>query len=531
MFLVSAQQMRQIDQYTIERLGIPEIVLMENAGRAVAEEVIKWSSERSEHSPPHTNPTRLSNHTKKWLVLAGKGNNGADGLVAARHLSEAGFYPTILYVTDPNQLEGSALLQKKMAENLQIPIIHYEAGMNIDWHAFDGIIDGLLGTGTKGAPREPMATIIREANASSLPIISIDIPSGIDADTGQLYEPSIQADMTVVLAMLKLGIVQYPARERCGLIRTRAIGIPLRLAEQFQVRSYYVNESFIREWIPEYFQPKNPNAHKGTFGHVALIAGTMQYSGAGILATRAAHRAGCGLVSWIVPHKLQLALIGVVPETILLSIEDQSSGDWRNTDPQQIVFACENKQAVVIGPGLGRFAEDNEWLKKIISNIHVPLILDADALNIIAEDPSLIELIRARYSADNKASTIITPHPGEMARLCGKTVAQVQQNRIQIASEYAQVNGTIVVLKGAATVIATPEGKIFVNSTGNAGMATGGTGDVLAGMIGSLLAQRYDAEKAAVLGVYLHGKAGDRAMQLRKCASSLIASDLIEHLL
>ncbi|NGQ95864.1 NAD(P)H-hydrate dehydratase [Brevibacillus sp. SYP-B805] len=512
MYLVTADEMRKMDEHTIFSLGIPAVALMENAGCQVAREVEAFSRTMM--------PSR-SQGAPHWAILVGKGNNGGDGLVAARHLIDSGIEVTVVYAQDPDTLVGEAAIQRDAARKLGIRQAVYGADP-IEWGRFDGIVDALLGTGSSGAPRGQVASLIRDANQSGLPILSVDIPSGLDPDTGQIHEPCIKAAKTVALAFLKRGLAQYPGREMAGEITVANIGIPRQLAERFQVAVHLLTpQVFEQRFGLDTTLPRRPDTHKGTYGHLLVCAGSQAMSGAGILACRAALRAGCGLVTWAAPATLMPSLIGHVPEAMLLGIQE----GW--TYPQaveRLLAAIRQRQAAVIGPGLGRFPGDTAWLRTLWEQTDTPLLLDADALNMLAD--------AADFAAwpQRTAPVVLTPHPGEMARLCGVSTAEIQRNRIEVARHFAQKHRVLLVLKGAATVIASPDGDAYVNPTGNPGMATGGSGDVLAGIIGSLLAQGYEAKAAACLGVWLHGAAGDRAAAGRKGMFSLIAGDLIEAL-
>jgi NAD(P)H-hydrate epimerase len=479
---------------------------MENAGREVAKAA----------------ETFFGKQKKSWLVLAGKGNNGGDALVAARHLTEWGHRTEIVFAENPNKLRGDAAVQCRIANNLGIPMLEY-GEQGIKWSEFDGIIDGLLGTGTSGPPREPYAALIREANSAGVPIVSIDIPSGLNADTGTVYEPCIGAAVTVTLAFLKRGLVQYPGKAVSGEVQIAPIGIPEAFADKHGVKTYLITERVLSERLgAKWTIPREADSHKGTYGHVLVAAGSRKMSGAGLLCTAAALRSGCGLATWAVPDKLADAVTGCVPEAMLAPVEDGGTGDWTTIPAQEVLSLAVGKDAVAAGPGMGRFPDGEKWVQALWEGVQGSLLLDADALNMMAE---------ADYEKwpRRKAPTVLTPHPGEFARLLKRPVQEIQADRIGAASELAERLGVTLVLKGAQTVIATPEGAAFVNTTGNPGMATGGTGDVLAGMIAGLLAQGYDGPQAACLGVYLHGRAGDEAAA-RLGQSALIAGDLLDRL-
>lgn len=598
MDVVTAEQMRALDRETIERLGIPAIALMENAGRAIAEEVIafckrrgagvadgmaegteacwreagaagglgegggaqwsgagsgmadgsgaRWSGAVGELADGRghgsagtvggmagegaargfsvradaalTLPAAGGEH---WLVLAGKGNNGGDGLAAARHLREAGIAVTLVYAAAPESLAGEAALQRDAAAAMAIPAAVWGRDA-VDLTACSGIVDALLGTGSAGAPRGAYAELIAAANASGRPVVSADIPSGLDADTGQTHEPCIHAAVTVCLAFLKRGLVQYPGAGAAGQVVVRSIGIPAALAREGGVQASLLTPEVLRTQLQvDVSRRRSPEGHKGTYGHVLLAAGSLRMSGAGLLSARAALRAGCGLVTWALPEALLPYVIGAAPELMLAPVPG-GSGEWMAGTDAEVLRLSASRDCLALGPGLGRFQGDTEWLRRLWEGTEVPLIIDADALNILAD---------ADYGAwSRRHPVILTPHPGEMARLAGISTAEVQRDRIGLALSYAEQHGVTLVLKGAHTVIATPEGRAYINITGHPGMGTGGAGDVLTGMIAGLLAQGLNAAQAAAFGVYLHGLAGERAARKREHPAALIAGDIIEAL-
>lgn len=570
MHVVSAEEMRKLDQYTIEQIGIPARVLMENAGRETAREVIHVSRQMI-----HGQMVRQPSAGRKlhWAVLVGKGNNGGDGIVAARHLMEAQIDVLLVFADDPGRLSPDAAFQWNIAAKLGIPFVMFKAG-TLDWSGFDGVIDALLGTGTRGAPREPYDELIREANSSGCPIVAVDVPSGLNADTGTVYEPCIRAMRTVTFAFTKRGLVQHPGAGYAGTVGVRPIGIPAGLADKLGVQTFLLTPEYLRQrWgepgcgghgtsvfgngqyggepLDEGYEAREfvrvrmlgssakqrhfaapgipglaarkPDAHKGTYGHVLVVAGSERLSGAGLLCARAALRAGCGLATWAVPQSIVRPLIGHAPEVMLAGIADGGIGGWAETAPDALLELAQSRDALVVGPGIGRFPpREASWLRALWEGAAGPLVLDADALNIAADAGDFAAWPRRRGAA-----TVLTPHPGEMARLAGVPVHEVQRDRIALARRFAVEHEVTLVLKGAGTVVAGPDGVVYVNTTGNPGMATGGAGDVLAGMLGSLLAQGLDAAQAAACGVYWHGAAGDRAAARRHTPGSLIAGDII----
>lgn len=517
MEFVTAEQMREVDRYTIEQIGIPAIVLMENAGRAIAEEVIKLVMLRKD---------TLAG--ERWLVLIGKGNNGGDGLVCARHLADAGIPVTLVYAVGPDHLSGEAAVQQRIVEALGLPRIVYEdEAIGIpDLRSYTGMVDALLGTGAKGAPRGAYASLIAEANASGLPIVAADIPSGLDADTGAVYDPCIQAELTVCLAFLKAGLTQYPGAKAAGEVVVRYIGIPPRLPAGLKgAGGVLTEESLESELGLDAGRRREPDGHKGTYGHVLLAAGSLPMSGAGLLAAKAALRAGCGLATWALPASLLPHMLGAVPELMLAPVEGGGTGAWDSAAADEVLRLLAARDVLAVGPGLGRFPGEAAFLRALWEGAPRPLVVDADALGILAAAGGLTAWKR------RDAATILTPHPGEMARLAGLTTAEVQRDRIGLARRFATEHGVTLVLKGARSVIAARDGRVYVNLTGHPGMATGGSGDVLTGIIAAMLAQGLDAVQAAAFGVYLHGLAGEQAAAARKGnPASLLAGDIIEAL-
>lgn len=571
--------MRRLDRITIERLGIPAVALMENAGRAIAEEIIAFCNHRDgdgaagdacqgtgaarySSGPGHAGaraagaareeaavpgagtaesfgavrtaaPKLLISgdaalmagraEDEHWLVLVGKGNNGGDGLVAARHLSEAGIAVSLLYAVSPESLTGEAAQQRDAAAAMGLPAAVYGGGRP-DFAGYSGILDALLGTGAAGAPRGAYAELIAAANRSGKPVASADIPSGLNADTGETHEPCIQAALTVCLAFLKRGLLQYPGAGHAGRIVVRSIGIPSGLAREEGLSAYWLTPAVLEDVLGvDVSRRRAPDGHKGTYGHVLIAAGSLRMSGAGLIAARASLRTGCGLATWAVPGKLLPLLVGAAPELMLADAGGEADGTWNAAAAEEVLKLAGKKDVLAVGPGIGRFGDDKAWLQTIWEGADCPLVVDADALNILAE---------CDYGTwqGRRTPVILTPHPGEMARLVGVSTKEVQRDRIGLALSYARERGVILVLKGAHTVIASPDGRLVVNTTGHPGMATGGSGDCLTGIIAGLLAQGLSGFQAAVFGVYLHGLAGERAALLRGDPVSVIASDIIEAL-
>jgi len=439
---VTTDQMRAIDQRTIAA-GTSGTELMERAGRAVAHHAAKFLRQRN---------------AKNILLFAGKGNNGGDAIVAARHLAAAGFQPTLIPFDQ---------LAEKLAGTLP---------------AADLIVDGLLGTGLTGAVREPIAAAIRFINAARVPVLAIDIPSGLGTNT------CVRADTTVTFGLPKIELLQPSAADFIGQLEIADIGL---LTTDVTSDIELITRADII--LPE----RNRSAHKGTFGHLLIIAGAEGYTGAPVLCAHAAARSGVGLVTLAVPRNIYEIVAGNCPPEVM-------------PVPLDRLPALENFTAVAIGPGLGRAPETKKFVCDFVAKLKLPVVADADALDAITLRPGLI----------------LTPHPGEMARLTGKTVTEVQANRWEIAQQFASDHDVTLALKGAGTVVTDKSGKLWINSTGNPGMAKGGMGDALTGIIGALLAQGLPALEATKAGVFLHGHAGDIAAE-RTGQIALLATDLV----
>ncbi len=495
--LVTAAQMRAVDQAAIEQHGMPASVLMENAGAALAAAALA-----------------LSAFYGRFIVLCGRGNNGGDGLVAARRLHVAGRRVFVEVVLGAERLEGEAKrnLTALQAAGLSPTSIPDElvAGPG------DVVVDALFGTGLSRAPEGPWAEAIgrirvwREKGAK---VVAADLPSGLHSDTGQPFDPCVQADLTLCFGLLKVGQVVEPGRSLCGRVQEVDIGIPEVAWQQLpRPAMWRVEEPDARARIPV----RKADSHKGSHGHVLVVAGSWGKTGAAAMAGIAALRAGAGLVTVATRPEALVPVLAHAPE--LMGLELISDGALGPGDLNPLLEAADGKEALVIGPGIPRGSDTAKLLGALLEELHVPVVLDADALNAVAEQPDVLQ--RA------KCPLVLTPHPGEMARLCGKSVPELLRDRVGAARTMAAAHQAVVVLKGAATLICLEDGTLYVNPTGNPGMATGGTGDVLAGIIGALLAQGLSAEDAAVAGVFAHGLSGDLA-SARTGLQGLIATDLL----
>jgi hydroxyethylthiazole kinase-like uncharacterized protein yjeF len=473
MKILDAVQMRNIDQRATERFGVPSIVLMENAAIAVVDALF-------EHYPD----------CDRVAIFCGTGANGGDGLAVARHLENRGVVPMVVIVGDCASIQGDALTNLTVCERIGIPIYDIREGDDVETviaHASDAdvLVDAIFGTGLNRAPVGIYADVIRDLAELRIPVLAVDLPSGANASSANPFEPCVQAEVTVTFAAPKICHVFEPAALYCGEVIVADITIPEAAVEDELVTLSLITPKDVQPHVA----PRLASTHKGTYGHVGIIAGSPGRSGAAVLCARGAIRTGAGLVSVMTDEATaQLVHAG--------SIESMT---YSGHDLKEFLA---NKTAALIGPGLAD--DDRAWkhTRALVNDIDLPLVIDASGLNAFAA--------RASELNPHARPRVLTPHPGELARLLGDTsAAAINGDRINAAREAARITQCVVVLKGYQTLIAEPAGSVYVNPTGNPGMATGGMGDVLAGMIAALLARGTDPLDAACAAVYLHGLAGD----------------------
>jgi NAD(P)H-hydrate epimerase len=385
-----------------------------------------------------------------------------------------------------------------------------------DLEKFDILLDGIFGTGLDAEVRGYYREVIDHLNTVQRPIVAIDIPSGLDADTGKPLGTAIRASFTITFGLPKVGHLIPPGIDYVGEVKVIDIGIPKRLVEDEKIPTYLLEEKEIKRWLSI---PRNPDTHKGDYGHLLVIAGSVGKTGAAAMACQAALRMGAGLVTLAIPKSLNGIMEMKLTEVMTEPLPETPKQTLSLRAFSAIVRLCENKKAVIIGPGLGTFKETQSLVLKLIKALEVPIILDADGLTALATQPKALPI--------TNRSLILTPHPGEMARLVRSQVKEVLEDRIGLSRNFSQSHHVHLVLKGHPTLISTPKGEVFINPTGNPGMASGGTGDVLTGMIGGLVCQGFDILPSLQIAVYLHGLAGDEGAH-EKGEKSLIATDIIE---
>lgn len=487
MYLVTAEEMREMDRMTIEEFGIPGRVLMENAGRGATRMLMEEFGNLA---------------GKKIGVMAGRGNNGGDGHVIARYLSEYGFDVGVWLLGTADQVRGDAKANLDLLPGLDIPLVEMpdEAAFESDRAALAEIdlwVDAVLGTGLKSDVRGYFGTIIDFINEQKKPVFAVDIPSGLDSDTGMPHGKCVRAAATATFAYAKTGHLQYPGAEYTGKLRVIDIGIPERIANRIGPKQWLMTPESVRTE----FSPRPPAAHKGNNGHLLVLAGSPGKTGAAAMAALSALRTGTGLVTLGVPAALNPVLETLVLEGMTVPLPDDCSGFLRESAFETIMGLLSDKKCLALGPGIGTPDETRKLVHRVLKACRVPVVIDADGLNCLAGDTELLKI--------SDIPIVLTPHPGEMARLAGMTTREIQQDRIGCARNFATEHNVHLVLKGAGTVIAHPNGDVFVNPTGNPGMASGGMGDVLTGMVAGLIAQGYPVDTAARMGVFLHGAAAD----------------------
>jgi ADP-dependent NAD(P)H-hydrate dehydratase / NAD(P)H-hydrate epimerase len=507
MRILNAAQMREADRFTIEEIGLPSLVLMENAGRQVAA-AMEAAYE-----------TELGGRV---AVLCGRGNNGGDGFVVARTLLQRGIDTVVFVVGAVSDVRGDARVNLDILGRLGVTVVEINDEQTWELHFSEIsqctlIVDALFGTGLTTPLAGMLETVVADINASDIPIVSIDLPSGLTSDSPQLIGDCIDASMTVTLAAPKLPLVLPPGEAYAGDVVIADIGIPYEVIDGLDGPHI---ELLTPEQVRTLINPRPADSHKGDFGRLTVIAGSRGKTGAAHLAAMGALRSGAGLVTVATPQSCLPIIAAMAPEFMTEPLAETAEGGVSAAAVERVLQL--SHEVVVCGPGMGRTADVRAFVRALLDRATSPLILDADAVTVLADEPGGLV-------GGEERDVIITPHPGEMARLIGASVEDVQANRIDVATDFATTHHVYVVLKGHRTVIATPEGRIFINPTGNAGMATGGTGDVLAGMIGAWLAQLLDAEAACRLAVFLHGVAGDIA-EVEEGQVAMTATDVLANI-
>ena len=500
--VATAKEMQYIDRTTITKFGIAGAVLMERAGLAVVDKINALYPD------------------KRVAVLCGNGNNGGDGFVIARELHNQGRIVELFMTSPSSKLRGDAKTNYTIAKKFGVPVFPADKFLRTRFSAHYLIVDALLGTGLSKTVRGPLSDIIKKTNRLSCPVMAVDLPSGISSDTGRVMGTAMKADVTVTFGLPKRGHLIYPGAEYTGQLCIEDIGFPRSLLDSEKIRINVFRSDDIKSLLPS--RPKA--SHKGTYGHVLLVAGSRGKTGAALMAAKACLKAGAGLVTIGSPETVVTSLQSRVTEEMILPLDDKGNGTLSFKAADSIMkFLTARGNVLVIGPGLSVDEEIKKLLTEVVTHAHVPIVIDADGLNAISGKTGIIRKC--------KTPVILTPHPGEMSRLEGIESGDgtVSQDRITRALSLAGKTKAYVVLKGVPTVTATPDGEACINSSGNPGMATAGSGDVLTGIISAFLAQGLSPADASALGVYIHGYAGDIVAD-KKGQRSMVASDIIHEL-
>lgn len=497
MDLVTGERMREMDRRAIAG-GIPGLELMERAGRGLLRSILA---------------RRPGLSKRRVAIVCGRGNNGGDGLVLARLLRERGLWPDLLLTVPPDSLRGDAAENARRAAACGFIVRmagERERERLTRLSAHDLVVDAVLGTGLQGPAHGEAAAWIHAMNAGSAPVVAVDIPSGLSADTGAVAGAAVGAAWTVTMGMPKLGLLFPPARGLAGEVDIVDLGFPPTVIDDVGVAAYLPEAPLLAGWLPA----PGTGSHKGDWGKLLIIGGSPGLTGALALAATGALRTGAGLVRIGLPRSLHPILAAQVTSAMTIPLPEGEDGQLLRTAADEILARFGDWDALVVGPGLGRFPECERLVMSLLGRWRAPLVLDADALNALASwgTDSWVPRAREIRAAGSPGGVVLTPHLGEMSRLTGRSLQELRVDPVAVAREWAVRWGVTLVLKGAPSVTAGPDGRVWVNPTGNSGLATGGSGDVLAGVIGALLGQGLPGPQAAVLGCYLHGLAADLAV-------------------
>ncbi len=475
-------QMRQMDHEAVMQYGIVEELLMENAGNAVYFVILKHFSSLAE---------------RRFAIFCGLGNNGGDGLVVARKLCSMGSEVTVFLLGDPEKYQGSARRNYEIAKLFPLKLQRLSSIDQVGnalTHT-DAVVDAMLGTGLSRPLKGLYLDAVQTINRSGKTVFSVDIPSGINGDTGEVMGDAIQAHVTVTFGLPKRGNLLYPGFDYGGRLYVSHISFPPTI--------YNKEELQVETGVPERLPVRARDTHKGDYGKILFIAGSPNYLGAPQFSALSFLKAGGGLSYLATPKSLAPFLGSRSREVVLFPLWETDTGSISLKNLEGLLMLCNQMDMAVMGPGLSLEDQTQELVRKLTEKIPIPLLLDGDGITAVSQDPEILK--------NRRSTTILTPHPGEMARLTGKTIEEIKKNRVEILQETAKSSGAIIVLKGAHTLIGFPEGQIWINLSGNPGMATAGSGDVLTGCISAMVGRGLPIANAVKTGVFLHGLAGDLA--------------------
>lgn len=507
MKVLTSKQMKEVDRKAIEKVGILGPILMENAGLRIFNKILEKFPET---------------HREKIIIIAGRGNNGGDGFVVARHLFNHGAEPEVLLLASKNEVRGDAAVNMNIAANIGIGIkeIVSEKDLSLQKGKIllsSLVIDAIFGTGLTKPAEGLYAKVIELINKSKAYTVAVDIPSGLSSDTFRIIGPCVKADLTVTLAAPKIAHVFPPAEEFVGELEVADISVPSFLFDDESLKLELVEEKTVQP----YFRRRKRDAHKGTYGHLFILSGSLGKTGASVMAGKAALKMGAGLVTVGTPESCLPIVARSMVELMTEALPETEEKTLSSQALRKILNLLERKDALMVGPGISTHSSTAELILSLLPKVRVPMVIDADALNILASQPKIIKAL--------PKPAVLTPHPGEFARLLNLSTQEVVDRKLELAPQFAAEQGVYLVLKGYRTLTATPEGKVYINPTGNPGMATAGSGDVLSGMIASMIIQEKNLLEAVLAAVYIHGLSGD--IGVKKIGERpLTAGDIIRFL-
>ena len=501
----TASEMRRLDEKTIKECGIPGVVLMENAGRGAAE----WTR-------------RLCGELegRRVAVIAGRGNNGGDGFVMARIFHGWGARVRTFLLSKRDKVGGDARINLEAALNMGLEVVEIPDEARLDRLELGGadlIVDSILGTGLNSEVRGLYRSVIEAVNDSNAFVMAVDIPSGLSADTGRVLGTAVRADLTVTFGLPKVGLLIRPGADLCGRLETVDIGIPPHILAEADPRKELLTDQTLQGLLV----PRVRDGHKGLYGHTLIAAGSTGKTGAAALAALAAARTGAGLVTVAGPAGLNPVLEVKITEAMTEPLPESEPGFVSAEAADRVLELAAGKAVLALGPGLSDRPGPQQMVRRLTAECDLPLVIDADGLNALAGDPDVLKSVRRQ--------AVLTPHPGEMSRLTGLSTRELARDRLGASAAFAAKYGVILVLKGDRTVVAAPDGRLYLNTSGGPHMASGGMGDVLTGVIAGLISQGLDPLDAARLGVFAHGRAADLAAE-KLGPVGVLASDLIEML-
>lgn len=501
MKILSPERMAQYDRYAIDTWGIPSAVLMENAGRNTYRLVKE----------------RYLTGKKRVLIICGRGNNGGDGFVVGRYALMDGYKTEAYLLCKKGDLKGDAALNMRLFESLKGRIFEVEDDFNAlktgIKHA-DIIIDAIFGTGLSKTVEGRERFAIERINQSGKPVMAIDIPSGIDGKTGMPMGIAVKATHTFTYAYPKLGHIFYPGGYHAGKLTVIDISIPSFIEDVLGTDAQVIDGEMLRGFIKE----RLPWTHKGTYGHTAVIAGSPGKTGAAHMTSTAALKIGAGLVTLVIPSSLNGIMEAKLTEVMTYPVEDRNTGFFTMSCYEQVKEFIEDKDVIIIGPGLSQHPETSEFVRQIYMNVEKPFVIDADGINAFVGHVDIL--------CNTKRSTVLTPHPGEFGRLVNLSPKLINQDRMTSGKKFVEDTHVNLVLKGARSIFISAEGNVYINPTGNPALAKGGSGDILTGFIGGLASQGYTLVEASLLGTYLHGYLADDWLE-ENTDMDLLAGDLV----